>query len=114
MKKFFSIIMVLVMVLSLVACSNSESINTSSEIVYSGEFTITKLEHYSNITSGLSYLLSIKSEERAILFKVYPETYLKYEIGDVLYGDVKRSDNRYYFAFDGNEWMAITTIGFEN
>lgn len=100
MKKFFAIVMILVVVLSMTACSNNETVNSSNKIVYTGEFTITKLEPYHNVPSGWSYLMCAKSEDVGVLLKVLPDVYLQYEIGDTVCGEIKYYNDDYFFKFD--------------
>lgn len=116
MKRFFAIAMILVMTLFITACSRIGSAkNALGEIIYTGEFTITKLEPYHDIPTGWSHLMCAKSGDVGVLLKVLPDAYLKYEIGYTIHGEVKSSADKYYFKFDDSEWLnLITAIGFNN
>ena len=113
MKKFFALILILAMALSTTACAGvSSTAAASDEVVYTGEFIITKLEPYHTVPTGWSYLMCAKCGDVGVLLTVTPDVHLKYEISDTISGEVKSSGLGYSFKFDDTEWLdTVATIG---
>ena len=117
MKRFSALLLVVAMAMSMTACVGiGFTPDTSDPIVYTGEFKVTKLEVYVD-AGDYRYIMAVKNDDVAILFRVNSATYLKYDIGGTVSGEVKYSgQNSYYLRLDeSEEWFyAIETIGFED
>ncbi len=100
MKKFFAMILVLAMALSLCACGSYVDENgnhvevENGEIVLelSDEFTVTKLDestyYVSNHGTRHDYTAVLKGDEYAVVVDVSVEQYACWEIGDTISGAV--------------------------
>ena len=125
MKKIFAVILVIVMVMSLCACTSNTQGNTASEEkpadkfvqVYEGDFTVIKTDWstYQVYSSGTSfadrYVAVLEYNGTRILVLVSAEQYACWDAGDIVSGTLKRGSEEYYVSnfpviliVDGNEF----------
>lgn len=127
MKKIFAAILVIVMVMSLCACtSEPQGSMTAAEEkkpadkfvqVYEGDFTVIKTDWsthqlYSSGTSYAdSYIAVLEYNDTRIMVKVGAEQYACWDAGDIISGTLKRGSEEYYVSnfpviliVDGNEF----------
>ena len=100
MKKFFAIILVMVLTLSLCACNNyvDEDGNAkeaeNGEIVFEmvGEFTITKIDtstyYVSSVGHRNKYTAVMKNDEYAVVVDISVQQYACWEVGDIVSGEI--------------------------
>ena len=102
MKKFFALILSLVVVLSLCACSGTytnESGETveveDGEVVLSvptADYIITKIDvvatRTSNTYTDYTYMATVQSDEYIITINVGPEQYARWNVGDTISGEL--------------------------
>ena len=126
MKKIFAVILVIVMVMSLCACTSEPQGNTTTEEkkpadkfvqVYEGDFTVIKTDWSTHqlYTSGTSYadnyIAVLEYNDTRIMVDVGVEQYACWDAGDVISGTLKRGSEEYYVSnfpvilnVDGNEF----------
>ena len=127
MKKIFAVILVIVMVMSLCACTSEPQGNaTPAEEkkpadkfvqVYEGDFTVIKTDWsaYQLYSSGTSYadkyVAVLEYNGTRILVLVGAEQYACWDAGDIVSGTLKRGSEEYYVSsfpviliVDGNEF----------
>ena len=119
MKKFFAIILVMALALSLCACTNyvdengNEKEVENGEVVFEmvGEFTITKIDHSAYYVSSVghrnAYTVVLKNDEYAVAVDVTVKEYACWEVGDVISGEIVST----YYSSYGRPMTDITING---
>ena len=113
MKKIFAVILAIVMVMSLCACTSESAGNTTAEEkkpaekfvpFYEGDFTVIKTDWstykiYSSGTScANSYIAVLDYEGTRIIVWVEAEQYACWDAGDIISGTLKRGSEEYYVS----------------
>ena len=114
MKKIFAAILVIVMVMSLCACTSESTGNTTATeekkpadkfvLVYEGDFTVIKTDWsthqmYSSGTAHAdSYIAVLEYNGTRIIAMVEAEQYACWDAGDIISGTLKRGSEEYYVS----------------
>lgn len=111
MKKIFAVILAIVMVMSLCACTSESAGNTTAEEkkpaekfvpFYEGDFTVIKTDwsafqiYSSGSHSADSYVAVLEYEGTRIVVSVGGEQYACWDSGDIVSGTLKRGSEEYY------------------
>lgn len=113
MKKIFAVILAILMVMSLCACTSESEGNTIAEEkkpvekfvpFYEGDFTVIKTDWstYKIYSSGTScadsYIAVLEYEGTRIVVSVGVEQYACWDSGDIVSGTLKRGSEEYYVS----------------
>ena len=112
MKKIFAVILAIVMVMSLCACTSKSNTTTAEEKkpvekfvpFYEGDFTVIKTDwstyqlYSSGTHSANSYIAVLEYDGTRILVSVGAEQYACWDSGDIISGTLKRGSEEYYVS----------------
>ena len=124
MKRFFAAFLIVVVAMSLVACSSESGVTNryAKNIVYSGEFQITHLDMVSASTTGLAVecYASMVNDDITLVARIDKILYAQFKEGDVVFCEISINENivhePYLIKIDGyDDWYHIVAqTGLEN